>query len=60
LGQPVLGVTLRINTVHALTGPGQTAQSVKADIERLLASLQRHDSDLRATVEVMAKRWRAW
>jgi acetylornithine deacetylase len=42
-------------TVHALTVPGQTAQSVKADLERLLAGLQRHDSDLRATVEVMAK-----
>jgi acetylornithine deacetylase/succinyl-diaminopimelate desuccinylase-like protein len=42
-------------TVHALTVPGQTAQSVKADIERVLASLKRSDSDLNATVEIMAK-----
>lgn len=42
-------------TVHALTVPGQTAQSVKADLERVIAGLQRTDSDLNATVEVMAK-----
>ncbi len=42
-------------TVHALTVPGQTAQSVKADIERVLAALHRADPDLAATVEVMAK-----
>jgi acetylornithine deacetylase/succinyl-diaminopimelate desuccinylase-like protein len=42
-------------TVHVLTVPGQTARSVKADIERTLAALQRADPDLKATVEVMAK-----
>ena len=42
-------------TVHVLTVPGQTAQSVKTDIERTLAALKRSDSDLNVTVEVMAK-----
>lgn len=42
-------------TVHVLTVPGQTAQSVKADVERVIAGLQRTDSDLNATVTVMAK-----
>jgi acetylornithine deacetylase/succinyl-diaminopimelate desuccinylase-like protein len=41
--------------VHVLTVPGQTAQSVKADIERTLGALRRSDSDLNVTVEVMAK-----